>query len=377
MKIIPDAQDTIDCYIFWVFAGLCLLQIIYTLLFFGRLAYWKIPEASQSLPTVSIVISARNEYDNLSENLPKILGQHYPDFEVVVVNHQSVDDSKHLLATLQQDYRNLVVVEVERSRHMLSSKKLPLTMGIKKAKNEHLLLTDADCCPSGTDWLRSMAGQFTEKKQIVLGYGPYKEQEGFLNKVIRFDTAMIAVHYFSFAINRTPYMGVGRNLAYTKEAFNSTHGFKSHYAVASGDDDLFIQEAARKNNYTIQLSPESFMYSEAKSTWEDWTLQKARHYTTAPRYRVFKKALLGIYPLTALLMLVSFVLLMLEPDWRIHAGAGLGLVILLKWWLLGKCFSRLQSGGFIALLPFLDVMYVLISPFFYYSTVQKRASTWR
>jgi len=377
MKIIPELQDTITFYTFWTFAGLCLLQIIYTILFFGRLAYRKMRPAATNLPPVSIVIAARNESDNLYENLPKILGQNYPDFEVIVVNHQSVDDSKHLLGALQRDYKNLVVMEVERSRHMLASKKLPLTLGIKKAKHEHLVLTDADCSPAGTDWLLRMAEQFSDKKQIVLGYGPYKETKGFLNKVIRYDSTMIAVNYFSFAINRTPYMGVGRNLAYTKDVFNSTHGFKSHYAIASGDDDLFIQEGARKRNYTIQLSPDSFMYSEAKTTWEDWTMQKARHYTTAPRYKVFKKALLGIYPLTTLMLLVSFVILMLEPDWRIHAGAGLGLVIVLKWWLLGKCFSRLQSAGFIALLPFLDFMYALISPFFYYSTLQKRASTWK
>jgi len=379
MKIIPELQDTLTFYTFWIFAGICLLQLMYVILFFGRLAYRKERKTSNTgnLPPISIVIAARNESDNLYENLPKILGQNYPDFEVIVVNHQSIDDSKHLLGALQRDYKNLVVMEVERSKHLLASKKLPLTLGIKKARHEHLVLTDADCSPATNDWLLHMAGQFSEKKQIVLGYGPYKETPGLLNKIIRFDTTMIAVHYFSMAINRVPYMGVGRNMAYTKAVFNSTHGFKSHYAIASGDDDLFIQEAAKKNNYTIELSPDSFMYSDAKSTWETWILQKARHYTTASRYKVFKKALLGIYPFTLLILLVSFVILMLEPDWRIHAGAGLGLIMIMKWWLLGKCFSRLQSAGFIALLPFLDLLYVVISPFFYYSTLQKRTSTWK
>lgn len=377
MKIIPDSQDSLAFYTFWIFAGSLFLQLWYVILFFGRLAYRKIKPAAARLPPVSVVIAARNESDNLYENLPKILAQDYPDFEVVVVNHQSSDDSKHLLGAMQREYGNLVVIDVERSRHLKPSKKLPLTLGIKKARYEHLVLTDADCSPAGDKWLRGMAGKFSDKKQIVLGYGPYKEAPGFLNKIIRFDTTMIAVHYFSMALMRMPYMGVGRNLAYTKTVFDSVHGFKSHYALVSGDDDLFIQEAARKRNYTVQLDPETFMYSDAKPTWETFVLQKARHYTTSARYRVFKKALLGIYPFTALLLFVSFVILLIQPEWRIHAGIGFGLIAVLKWWLLGKCFSRLKAPGFIALLPVLDLLYSLITPFFYYSTLQKGTSTWK
>lgn len=377
MKIIPDLQDTFAFYTFWIFAGLVFLQLLYVILFFGRLAYKKAAPRNPELPPLSVVIAARNESDNLFENLPKILNQNYPDFEVVVVNHQSIDDSRHLLSAMQREYKHLVVMEVERSKHMLASKKLPLTLGIKKARHEHLVLTDADCSPASDNWLRRMAERFTEQKQIVIGYGPYKTEKGFLNKIIRFDSTMIAVHYFSMALMRIPYMAVGRNLAYTKTAFNAVSGFKSHYAVASGDDDLFIQEAAKKRNYAIQLEPESFVFSDAKTTWETFVLQKARHYSTSARYKVFKKALLGIYPLTTLLLLVSFVILILQPEWRIHAGAGFGLILILKWWLLGKCFSRLQSPGFIALLPLLDLLYALVTPFFYYSTLQKRSSSWK
>lgn len=377
MKIIPELQDSFAFYTFWIFAGCVFFQLVYVILFFGRLAYKKMAVRSAAFPPLSVVIAARNESDNLYENLPKILNQNYPEFEVVVVNHQSIDDSRHLLGAMQREYKNLVVMEVERSRHLKASKKLPLTLGIKKAKYEHLILTDADCSPTSEYWLRRMSEQFTDKKQIVLGYGPYKTQPGFLNKIIRFDSTMIAVHYFSMALMRLPYMGVGRNMAYTKTVFDSVHGFKSHYAIPSGDDDLFIQEAARKANYTIQLDPDSFMYSDAKSTWETFVLQKARHYATAPRYRVFKRWLLGIYPLTTLLLVISFVTLMLEPEWRIHAGIGFGLIFVLKWWLLGKCFSRLKSPGYIALLPFLDIVYVLVTPFFYYSTLQKGSSSWK
>lgn len=378
MNVIPTLHNPFLFYTFWAFAGLVGFQLIYVVLFFGRLAFRKPSAPAKSLPPLSIVIAARNESDNLFENLPKILNQDYPGtFEVVVVNHQSIDDSKHLLSALQRSYPHLVVMEVEKSKHLLPSKKLPLTLGIKKAKYEHLILTDADCSPASEHWLQRMAEQFSDQKQLILGYGPYKEEPGFLNKVIRFDTTMIAVHYFSMAINRLPYMGVGRNMAYTKTLFNSVSGFKSHYAMASGDDDLFVQQTAKKNNYSIQLAQDSFMYSDGKSTWETFVLQKARHYSTSPRYNFFKRTMLGIYPLTTLLLLVSFVILLSQPEWWIHAVAGFGFVFALKWWLLGVCFKRLKSPGFIALIPFLDIAYVLVLPFFYYSTLQKRTSSWK
>lgn len=377
MEIIPTFTNPLIYYTFWTFVGIALVQLVYTCLFFGRLAFKKIKPQSTEFPPISVVIAARNESDNLYENLPKILAQQYPKFEVVVVNHQSIDDSKHLLGALQREYKNLIVMEVERSKHLQASKKLPLTLGIKKANYEHLILTDADCSPTSDFWLQRMAEQFSDQKQLVLGYGPYKSEAGILNRIIRFDTAMIAVHYFSMAINGSPYMGVGRNIAYTKTAFNSTHGFKSHYSLASGDDDLFVQEAAKKRNYSIQLSSDSFMFSEGKSTWETFVFQKSRHYTTASRYKVFKKALLGIYPLTTLLLHLSFVILLLQPECRWQACSVLGLIIVIKWWLLGKCFSRLKAKSFIPFLPITDLLYTLLMPFFYYSALQKRNTSWK
>jgi hypothetical protein len=294
-----------------------------------------------------------------------------------VVNHQSIDESKYLLNALQRDYKHLQVMEVEKSKHLKASKKLPLTLGIKKARYEHLLLTDADCSPASNQWLKRMAGTFTDKHQLILGVGPYQTEKGFINQLIRFDTIMIAIHYCSMALNRIPYMGVGRNMAYTKTLFNSVNGFKSHYSLPSGDDDLFVQEAAKKRNYTIQLHPESFMYSEGKKSWETLIIQKRRHYSTSSRYKVIKKLMLGIYPLTLLLLMISFVILLTKAQWWIHALGGFTLVLAVKWWLLGKCFNRLSGKGFVGLLPLLDMLYVLYLPLFYYSTLQKKNASWK
>ncbi len=362
------------CFIVLCVAGF--IQFLYLLFIFSRLAFFRTKQQEQALIPVSVIIAARDESDNLYENLPMILSQDYPDFEVIVVNHQSVDDSNWLLIAFQQQYKNLRVIDIPKNKHLRAGKKFPITLAIKGAKNEHVLLTDADCKPSSHQWLRKMAGSFSTSKQIVIGYGPFSKQKGFLNKLIRFDAAWIGVNYLSMALSKLPYMGVGRNLGYTKTVFNSVSGFKSHYALASGDDDLFIQQVAQKSNYTINIDPETFCFSPAAPTWKRWVRQKSRHYTTSNQYKVIKKLLLGIYPLSLLLLWISFVILMFKLDFRIISGILFGIVLLLKWWIQGKCLLKLQEKNFVFLLPFWDVFYAVITPILFYLTEQKRNTKW-
>lgn len=379
MEFLPDFDVSLVFYLFCFFAGLALIQLLYVLLIHGRLAFYtgKKQQKSDQLQPVTVIIAARNESDNLYQNLPLILQQDYPTFEVIVVNHQSIDESYHILNAYKMQYPHLKVVEVERSKHLSNGKKLPLTLGIKAAKYEHLIFTDADCKPVSNKWLKGMAENFTQEKQIVIGYGPYQPQPGFLNKIIRLDTAMIALNYLSFALAKMPYMAVGRNLGYTKNVFNAVKGFKSHYSITSGDDDLFIQEAARKRNYVIELNPHTFAVSKAKETWSEWKQQKSRHYSTADRYKVIKKGMLGIYPLTLLMLSISFVILMFNPEYRWITLAGFGFVTLVKWWIHGRCLAKLQAKSFIAWLPLLDIFYAILIPVMYYTAEKSTYSKWK
>lgn len=376
MQFLPHFEFDYWTVLFFAFVGMVFVQFIYTLLIYGRLAFYKMKSGSEHLPELSVIIAARNEADNIYENLPYILDQNYPNFEVIVVVNQSTDESKHILQAYQQQYSNLRFTLVEKSKHLRPGKKLSVTLGIKAAKFEHLVFTDADCKPATKNWLREVASQFSEKSELVLGYGPYEVDKGFLNKLIRFDTAWIAINYFSFALARLPYMGVGRNLAYTKTLFEKANGFKSHYSIPSGDDDLFIQEAAKKKNYSIALHPDSFAYSEPEKTWDAWIRQKTRHHSTSDRYQVIKKALLGIYPLTLLLMYVFFVTLLFNDNFRWLTLAVFGIIFIVKWWIQGRCFYKINERSFVAFLPFSDLFYALFTPILYYSSESKTSNRW-
>jgi glycosyltransferase involved in cell wall biosynthesis len=302
--------------------------------------------------------------------------QDYPCFEVVVVNNQSSDESIWMLKAYERQFSNLKVVHLEKSRHLRPGKKLPLTLAIKAAKYDHFVFTDADCIPASKNWLRAMSQGFVQGKEMVMGYGPHRKKPGWLNRLIRFDTAFIAMNYASFALAKVPYMGVGRNLAYSRKVFDSVGGYKSHYHMVSGDDDLFIQHAAKKGNYTVQFAHDAFCYSEPHTEWFRWKLQKTRHYSTSKRYDVIKITLLGIYPITLWWVVVSFILLCwITKIGYLELGC-LGVVFAFKWVLMGNGFRKLKEPELARFFPIWDLLYALLIPLLYVSVKRKATSKW-
>ena len=378
MDSVPDFSDLLQSIVTIALWTMAFIQLFWIFFFYSRIAFHREKTPNfENLPPVSIIICARNEEDNLFSFLPFILEQVYDKFEVIVVNHQSTDNTTFVLNALEAKYSHLKVIQLERNQHLSVGKKLPLTLGIKGAKYDHLLLTDADCKPSTKIWLKSMASQFSEKKEIVLGYGPHNSAPGILNKFIRLDTSMIALNYFSFAKAGLPYMGVGRNLAYSKELFLKNNGFKSHYSISSGDDDLFIQEVAKNRNYTISLSPLGFCYSDGKDTWSNLRAQKSRHYTTSSRYSLFKKLLLGIYPLSLILLAISLVTLIVIGGMNWITLAIIGLIIISKWIVFGLAMKKLEQHSFIWTILLWDFIYVILNPILYYTSAKSTGSKWK
>lgn len=376
MELIPRISFDFGGIVFLIFCVALLIQIAWLLIFNFRLLVFKSKNNATVTFPVSVIICARNEEDNLFRHLPLILDQDYPEFEIIVVNDQSTDDSKHIIRAYQERYPNLKLIELEKNKHRKFGKKVPLTIGIKGAKYEHLLMIDADCYPESNQWLKNMAGNLSDGKEIVLGYGPYQKEKGFLNKMIRFDTTQIAATYLSFAKTRLPYMGVGRNMGYTKSLFFAVDGFKKHYHIQSGDDDLFMQDAAKAKNVSIEIRPESFVYSLPQKTWRSWIRQKHRHFTTAPNYKLINKLFLGIFPLSMFLMLISFLILLFNYEWWLFATMLLGLRFIFYWIINGLLFKKLKMGDLVVYYPMLELMHFFMMPFIYYSSERTETSKW-
>ena len=238
-----------------------------------------------------------------------MLEQKYHNYEVIVVNDCSADNSDIVLENFQKQYPHLKITTIKEDEKFSHTKKLALTVGIKASKNEWLLLTDADCVPQSDLWLATMAENFKGNTEVVLGYGGYLSERGLLNKLIRFDTMLIAMNYFGFTLIKKPYMGVGRNLAYKRSLFFKNRGFASHSQLDSGDDDLFIREVANKANTVVEFRHEAHTLSVPRKTLSNWIRQKRRHTSTSKYYNSGIKLLLGLEPFSRLLFFLSAIAL--------------------------------------------------------------------
>lgn len=355
-----------------------LIQILYFIFLFFRVAFHRTENIRKSeLPPVSVVIAARSEAHNLVEFLPYIFEQNYPQFEVVVVNDRSWDDTKDILKAFLQKYPNLHVVNIEEGNHKSPGKKMAITLGIKGAKYEHIVVTDADCKPLSREWLAEIASGFTHSGiDLVIGYSPFKRAKGFLNKLIRFDGMWVALQYLSFAKAGIPYMGVGRNMAYKKDAFFKVGGFRKHYHILSGDDDLFVNEIARKNNTVAVFTANSHIETLPKDSASAWFVQKRRHYSTAPMYRLKHKLLLSFWSFS----LVSFygivlVLLVLNKYLLITLGLLLfrTLLLMLTFIRAGKWLGNkdLLWGVF-----FYELIFIFLYPILFFGRKKNKKPEW-
>lgn len=363
--------------IFGVFGLITFIQILYYTVFFSRLAFYK-PKAKQhnEQRPVSVIICARDEADNIVKNLPGVLVQGYQSsHEVIVVNDNSSDDTKYLLDELRKTFKNLTPLQLTQEAKLMAGKKFPLSMGIRSAKYETLLLTDADCVPASESWMQLMQDGYYPETEIVLGYGGYHKSNIMLNRLIRFETFHSALQYLSYALAGIPYMGVGRNLSYKKDVFLKNKGFSSINHIPGGDDDLFINKVANKKNTSIVIDSDAHTLSEAKKTWDEWYAQKNRHYSTAKFYKGKHKFLLGLYSATQFLFYPFAILAIIFYNWWM-ALIIFAVKLILQAFIYFKAMKKLNESDLFPMFLFFDLWMCVYYLLFLPSLFKKEKKTW-
>ena len=365
-------------FVFYSFITVVVIQVIYFIGFFREFAFIKSQKMVSEGMNISVIICAKNEAENLKNFLPSILTQEYPNFEVVLINDASTDDTLEIIETFAAKHSNIKIVDVKNTEAFWGNKKYALTLGIKASKHDYLLFTDADCKPVSKYWIQEMSACFDDKKSIVLGYSGYtKTHKSFLNKLIRYETLVTAVQYFSFAKVGVPYMGVGRNLAYTKDAFFKANGFINHIKIRSGDDDLFINQVATKSNTAICITEGSFTQSIPKTTFKDWIKQKRRHISTAKYYKVNHKILLAsLYCTQLLFWLLAIILLISTFKWQIVAAL-VFLRITLYYTIFSASAKKLGENDLILVLPFLEVFLIITQLAIFINNLISKPNHWK
>jgi glycosyltransferase involved in cell wall biosynthesis len=351
-----------------VFFLSALIQFIYLAVFLVAFNRKQAVKGANVRP-VSVIVCAHDEEQNLRELVPVLLDQHHESFEVIVVNDRSNDNTyDYLLEETKKDQR-LKMVNVKDTPDHINSKKFAITLGIRAAVNDVVLLTDADCRPSSKEWISAMSRQFEDNTQFVVGFSPYRSSPGFLNLFIRFESLITAMQYLAFAVAGNPYMGVGRNLAYRKSLFLEKKGFNNFLHVTGGDDDLFVNQHANGKNTRAEFGPDSLVYSLPKTTWSSFFNQKVRHMSVGKRYKPGHKLLIGLFMASWILTLfVGFPLIGFPPAYDIVMGYVVVGVLLFRWLLMIlSVHNFVNRAGLVFrywVIPILDFLY----PIYYIST---------
>lgn len=326
---------------------------------------------------ISVIVCAKNEAENLQQFIPLILDQDYPDFEVILINDASTDHTVEIMEKFAAEDPRVKIVNVINNEAFWGKKKYALTLGIKKAKNNHLLFTDADCAPVSNLWIASMSSNFQKNKSIVLGYGGYFKKKSFLYLLIRFETLLTAIQYFSYSKWGIPYMGVGRNLAYTSEEFYVQNGFATHLHLRSGDDDLFVNQAATSENTQICFDANSITRSIPQPDYKSWYSQKRRHTSTATKYKTQHKLMLGTFYVSQIsFWLLLLILLAFQIYWPLVISV-LGIRLLVQYIVFWKSAQKLDEKDIVWMFPVLEVFLIFFQLSIFISNLFSKPIHWK
>lgn len=352
-----------------------IIQLIYHWCVFSKLAFYKKKDKTKSddqLEPVSVVVCARDAYEYLQDLVPVLLTQDYPDYEIVIVNDCSEDETEEWLKDIERREPKIKPVQLRQHLNFFNGKKFPLSMGIKSAKNDLIVLTDVNCLPTNSQWLRSVVNSYGNNTEVVIGYSPYFNKKGVFNQIMRFDAVQYAMQYLSAALNKHPYMGIGTNLSYRKELFYRHKGFTSHYTTSVGDDDLFISQVAKGKNTEVLIDAENAILTTPPHKFGMWAHIKSSRYSTIPQYDVKAKASSALFTWSHFLFYASFIALMLlKPAFALSIGAVYYIPILVFFFLLRYgsqmiiyhgATKRLGEKGLLPGLIVYDLIFAFLTP---------------
>ncbi len=339
-----------------VLGGVVLIMWFYFFYFFLKVKTNKKEQIDHKFPPASIIICARDAALHLEKHLEDWLEQDYPEFEVVIVDDCSADETAYLLVTEAKKHPRLKYVLMDPAVIKNGGKKLALTLGVKKAQYEHMVLTDADCIPQSNQWLKHMMQGFSDGKSIVLGVAPITAK-GFLGGLVHYENMMTALHYLGFALKGQPYMGVGRSLAYTKSIYHSVGGFSAHHHIPAGDDDLFVQSVATAENTAVVIHPEAYIYSAGPKNFQAYWRQRMRHLWVGKLYKPSVSFKLAILPMVNLLFWLGIIGFLITSSSWLYPTLLVLLKLIPEWIIFHKKSNllsmRLAGHGY----PFWNILY--------------------
>ena len=344
--------------LFYAFVAFTAIQIIYYLVFSSLLFKDKNKENSSDIP-VSVILYVKNAEDTLKENLPLFINQKYKQFQIVIVNNASYDETNNILEEFQNKYPDLKIINVENNENFWGNKKYALTLGIKAAKYPHLLFSDVSCKPISENWISTMSGKFNNEKTIVIGYKKYASKSSLLSIISRYKNVLESVLSFSFIKAGNPFSGTKENMAYQRNTFFDVNGFINHIKIHNGEDDLFVRDAATNENMTFSLNSESFIISKPYESFGSWIESIKNDLFLSRKYKWKSKFLLFLFSFSKIATYTLFICLLFISFSLINIYIFSGYLVL-NFVVTGLLIKKYKEPHLVYFIPFLEISLLLI-----------------
>jgi glycosyltransferase involved in cell wall biosynthesis len=356
-----------------VFGVITLIQLIYYYVIYGRFAFYRKKSALsfRDIP-ISVVIVVRDDAAQVLQSLPQLLEQQYSSFEIVIVNDRSRDEnSLHAIKEYRERYPNIKFVDLSTAVSTSRGKKMAISIGIKCASHDHIILTSPDCAPASRQWLSLMAQNFQFHNRIVLGYNTYSKKKGIYSHFLHYDNLIGAMQYFSHALMHSTYRSDLHNVAFIRPLFYQQNGFIAYNHLLFGEEDIFIHRAASKNNTAIEFSPDAATVCQHMPQYRFWRLHKISLFYTRKFNSLKNRIILSLYELTNLLfytVLVLSILASLHQPLALYITAGIAVARIASMFVvMGISAKKLNEKQIIPLFLFYDILFSLLNPAYWLS----------
>jgi glycosyltransferase involved in cell wall biosynthesis len=316
---------------------------------------------------VSVVIYARNQADQILRNLPIWMEQEYPEYEIVLVNDRSYDESQDVIISMQARYPSLRVVDVQEQDKHPTDRKFALALGVKASAHARILFGHIDALPISKHWIQHMQMAFDggQEREIVLGYLGYSPYPGLKSSLMQWDALRENLRLFGHAIRRRAYAGDGRNMGYLKGLFFFRKGFIAHVKHPSGEDDLFVNVAATPKNVGICLEAPSFVRINEEKTFQWFWKRKLKYVGNRSLFRSVDQTVLTYWAWNSWLMFLTALTAawfsQQQPYFFWGVVSAFAAQLLLRWILLSVAMRRFQIPITILMLPILELLYLFLS----------------
>lgn len=282
-----------------------------------------------TLPPVSIILTPNENAYELEQNLPMFLNQDYPaPFQIIVVTWKGDSETDDVLKRYEGNSHLYTTYIPDSSRYM-SRKKLAITLGIKAAKTQWVMLTDITCTPASDQWLQTMASHCSDNIDIVAGYTAYDNATSDYKRFERLHTEMYLIREY---LKTTPYRHNGNNLMFRKDMFINGDGYRGNLKYLRGEYDFIVNKYANSSNTTLVLTPQSWMIEQQPSakTWKNkhlFYLENRKAMERSSRHRtLFNIDQIALHT-TMTAIIAALVYSIFTQQWIVAIAAGVAFII--------------------------------------------------